>query len=277
MYQRPASRDGLISFANGRHLGHDAVVNIAWVTAFLDMPADRFEEGANFWQRVTGSTRSSARGDEGQFATLVPGDGAAYLKVQRFGTAARLHLDLHVDDPTTAAADAARHGAHVVSQQGYVVMRSPGGFTFCFVAHRAAGPRPSPYSLEGAPPALPDQVTFDIPAPSFPREVDFWTAVTGWERRTNTVDPFAGLVRAAGMPLRFLFQLLGDADTREHTEAHLDVACSGRQAEVAEAHVAAGARIIGGGTHWITLADPVGRPYCLTVRDPATDAIPSVG
>ena len=32
----------------------------------------------------------------------------------------------------------------------------------------------------------------------------------------------------------------------------------------------AGARIIAPFPHWVTMADPTGRPYCLTMRDPVT-------
>jgi len=28
-------------------------------------------------------------------------------------------------------------------------------------------------------------------------------------------------------------------------------------------------------SHWITMADPTGRRYCLTMRDPATGKLPS--
>lgn len=56
---------------------------ILWMTGFLDLSADTFEEGAAFWAAVTGSTLSPTRGDTGQFATLEAREGDACWRVQR--------------------------------------------------------------------------------------------------------------------------------------------------------------------------------------------------
>src|SRR6478609_6520322 len=117
-----------------------------WVSAFLDLPTDGFDEAVAFWQGVTGFGLSEPRGSEGEFATLVPPDGDDYLRVQRIDEGPRIHLDLHVENPQVAAEAAIELGAHVLvrHEEGYVVLRSPGGFVFCFVRHDAARkPRPA--------------------------------------------------------------------------------------------------------------------------------------
>ena len=123
-----------------------------WVSAFLDFAPDAFEPGVAFWQGVTGYALSERRGVDGAFATLVPPDGDDYLRVQRLEDGdGRVHLDLHVENPTIAAEAAIELGAHVLMrhEQGYVVLRSPGGFVFCFVRHHASRrPAPATFLLE---------------------------------------------------------------------------------------------------------------------------------
>src|SRR4051812_20897175 len=90
-----------------------------WLSAFLDLPPDRYDAGVSFWEDVTAFQRSSPRGPHDEFATLVPPAGDDYLKVQRVGEGApRLHLDVHVEDPRTAADGLAGDGARVVADEG---------------------------------------------------------------------------------------------------------------------------------------------------------------
>ena len=78
-----------------------------WLTAFLDFPADSFDAGVAFWQAVTGSGLSAFRGANGEFATLLPPDGDAYLRVQRLAAGdGGCHLDLHLDTATAGGAAA---------------------------------------------------------------------------------------------------------------------------------------------------------------------------
>ena len=58
---------------------------VVWMTAFLDLPPARHAAGVGFWRAATGTTMSSPRGDAAQFATLIPPDGDAFLRVQRLG------------------------------------------------------------------------------------------------------------------------------------------------------------------------------------------------
>jgi glyoxalase superfamily protein len=72
---------------------------IQWVTGFLDFPAPVFEAGRDFWLGVTGYALSPPRGPRADFATLVPGAGDAYLRVQRtYDGPAGCHLDFHTPD-----------------------------------------------------------------------------------------------------------------------------------------------------------------------------------
>ena len=90
------------------------------------------------------------------------------------------------------------------SEHGYVVLDSPGGLPFCFVAHRAEV-RSRPVTWPGGHTSLVDQVCLDIGPDRFEDEVSFWTALTGWERGTSAGSgSFVPLVRPTGQPLRFL-------------------------------------------------------------------------
>ncbi len=238
-----------------------------WVTAFLDNSAEHHHESVGFWQEATGYAVSAPRGPHGEFATLVPPDGDAFLKVQRRSAGAdRIHLDLHVRDPL-AAADAARvAGATIVADRGYVVMASPAGLVFCFVQHPAARP-PAPTVHGSGSAARVRQVAIDVPAPSYDRELAFWAAITRWTpRRSVVAEEFHVLDAPAGQPMGLLLQRLGDDDPGE-VRAHLDWGTTDRAAET-ERHLALGARVLAQHGHWTGLADPVGRVYCLTDAPP---------
>jgi hypothetical protein len=243
-------------------------VSPGWITAFLDFAPDSHDAGVRFWSAVTGYAVSLTRGDTDEFASLVPADGDPFLKVQRLAEGSdRIHLDLHVDDPRAAADRAAGLGATVVDDRGYVVLLSPGGLAFCFVPHPTAV-RPRPTTWPGGQSSLADQVCIDVPASSYERESDFWRDLTGWEPRASPVSTdFRSLSRPEGQPFRLLLQRLGEETGR--TRAHLDWATTDRDAET-DRHVALGARVVDVRQVWTVLADPAGRPYCLTDRDPAT-------
>jgi hypothetical protein len=239
-----------------------------WITAFLDLAPAGSDEAVRFWSSLTGYAVSPRRGDHDEFATLVPDDGDAFLRVQRLAEGAdRIHLDLHVPDPRAAADDATALGATEIGGDGYVVLRSPGGFTFCTVPHPGAT-RPRPSTWPGGHRSLVDQVCLDIPSSSYDAECAFWAALTGWETRASAVSTeFRSLARPAGHPLRLLLQRLGE-DTGD-VRAHLDWATTDRAAET-ERHVATGARVVDVRELWTVLRDPLGRLYCLTDRDPDT-------
>ena len=71
-----------------------------WLTAFIDLTAEHYARGVEYWCDITGYRVSAARGELGEFASLVPDDGDDHLRVQRLADGTdRIHLDLHVEDP----------------------------------------------------------------------------------------------------------------------------------------------------------------------------------
>jgi hypothetical protein len=239
----------------------------AWITAFLDV-APGHAGVEEFWAAATGCTVSAPRGERGEFATLQPARGDAYVRLQRLGAGSdRIHLDLHVGDPRVAADAAVALGASEVADLGHVVLRSPSGFAFCCVPDVGGHVRPAPQRWPDGHLSLVDQVCLDIPAAAYEREAGFWAALTGWERRASDLPEFGSLRRPGEQPLRLLLQRLGEDDPATTTRAHLDLATTDRRAEVARL-VALGARAVGEGRTWTVLADPAGRPFCVTDREP---------
>ncbi len=239
-----------------------------WLSAFLDLPRETFEAGTAFWRDVTGFAVSAPRGDHGEFATLVPPDGDDYLRVQRVGDGpGRVHLDVHVRDPRAAADRAATLGAEVVADGGHVVLRSPGGFVFCFVPHPAAR-RPSPVTWLGVERSMVYQVCLDLPRTSYDVEAAFWAEVLEATPELLVRRPEFSWLRPPGQwALDVLVQRL---DREEGpVAAHLDLGATDREAEVAR-HAGLGATVGVDEEFWTTMTDPAGLVYCVTTRDPAT-------
>jgi hypothetical protein len=246
--------------------------DIFWCSAFLDFTPAAFEAGGQFWAEVTGYRVSPFRGEQNQFATLLPPVGDSFLRVQRLGAGpSRVHLDLHVPDPTASARTAVELGATIAfaAPDDYVVLTSPAGLTFCFVTH-SAGHRPPP-TRWGEHSSLVDQVCLDVPAADADRETEFWATLTGWAPRSSSAPQFRPLQRPAGMPLRLMIQIVGD--DRQPATAHLDLACDDRAAET-ERHQVLGAAVRTVAEHYTVLTDPAGSAYCITDRDPVTGLLP---
>jgi hypothetical protein len=249
------------------------VAELRWITAFLDLPADTFEPAVAFWRAVTGSGLSEARGESGEFATLLPRDGDPYLKVQRLQDGpGGIHLDLHTDDVPRFVDQAAALGAHERQSGDYVVMTSPGGFTFCVVGHPAGATRPSPVPWwTGA--SIVDQVCLDMPASLHDDEAAFWHRLTGRERAAGRYPEFGSLERPDPQPLRLLLQRLESDDGP--VRAHLDLSSTDTLAETVR-HRALGAELVREHERWTVLRDPAGLEYCVTERDPATGKLPPI-
>lgn len=238
-----------------------------WITAFVDLPDERHEAGADFWSAVTGYPRSPQRGEHGQFATLVPPTGTAYLRVQRLDLAQpRIHVDLHVADVPAAVAAAEQLGADVVAAYDeHTILRSPGGFVFCFVPG-GGGERPAPTTWPDGRTSYVDQVCLDVPPSRYDDELAFWAALTGWARRDpRPGSEFGRVTPGPEQPLQLLLQRLDDE--QDAVTAHLDWAAADHEAELA-AHVAAGAELRGRFESWTVLRDPAGMTYCVTRRSP---------
>jgi hypothetical protein len=244
--------------------------DIFWATAFIDLPAATHPAALEFWQQVTGYRASDPRGQHDEFDSLLPDAGDSHLTVQRLDTGGpRIHLDLHVPDPRRAADRATELGADEVTDEGYVVLTSPGGFTFCLVSHPASHPAaPADWADGGT--SIVDQVCLDIPARLYDVEAAFWQALTGWERRPSPGHrEFERLHRPPGQPLHLLLQRL--EEPTGPTRAHLDLACADRERE-ARRHVRLGAVRLADHGHWTVLRDPAGASYCITDRTPETRA-----
>jgi len=238
-----------------------------WVSAFLDLAPADLDRAVEFWQGVTGYRLSERRGADGELATLLPPDGDDYLRVQRLGEGpGRIHLDLHVEEPRIASEAAIELGAHVLVRHelGYVVLRSPGGFTFCLVRHQASA-RPAPATWPDGNRSVVDQVCLDLPPDRYDAELAFWQGLTGWEPSPSISPEFSRLLTPDAMPLRWLIQRLDDPGGP--VAAHLDLACDDRDAETAR-HEALGATVARVHQDWTVLTDPVGTPYCITRRKP---------
>ena len=237
-----------------------------WASGFIDLEPAAYDVGLAFWRDVTGWQVSPARGEAGEFATLVPPEGDQHLLVQRLVSGpSRIHVDLHVADPWAAAERAVALGAREVADLGYVVMASPGGFPFCLVDHPASTPA-SAAEWPGGHRSLVDQVCIDVPGELYDREEAFWQELTG-----SGLEPsprhaeFRWLTPAEGHGARLLLQRLDDA--RGEVRAHLDLSTTDRAAEV-ERHVALGATRVADFDIWTLLTDPAGLAYCVTDRVP---------
>ena len=235
-------------------------MDVRWITGFLDSPS-RAAEG--FWLAVTGCSLSLRRGE---FATLLPAGGDAFLRVQVLpGSPPRTHLDLHVVSPADGAAEAVALGASVVLDEGdLVVLRSPAGAVFCLVTWQGEAVRPAAVTWSGGQASLVDQVCVDVPVALFEREARFWSVLTGWGRRPSDLPQFEHLERGAGMPLKLLLQRTGSGVAG----MHVDLACDDVDREV-DRLVGLGASVVRRVPgDWTTLRDPAGREFCVTGRSP---------
>jgi hypothetical protein len=241
----------------------------AWIHLFLDTPAPRWDAGTAFWSQVSGTTISAARGEHGQFVTLLPTAGDAWLKLQAIrDDRAGVHLDLESADRTAARRESEELGATFAWQYDKVpVMRSPGGLLFCHtVSDRHERPR-----MARAEAVVADQVCLDIPPPLWDAEVAFWRELTGRTLQAGGRPEFAflGDPDPAGPP-RMLLQRL-HADAAEVT-AHLDLATASRPEETRR-HERFGAQVVRVERHWTVMHAPSGHDYCLTDRDPRTGSV----
>lgn len=224
-----------------------------WLTAFIDLPVDVYDDGVAFWCGVTGYTVSPSRGEHGEFATLVPPEGDAYLRVQRVVDGpGGVHLDVHAPG------------------QPFAVRRSPGGLAFCEVSEELSR-RPPPTAWPGGHWSIVDQVCLDISAAAYERECDFWCdRMVAAQVESSYFEEFTSLARPLDQPIRILLQRVGD--DRPQVTAHLDVYTSDRAAETRR-HEALGATVLREHEHFTVLTDPTGAAYCITPRDAVTGMV----
>lgn len=236
---------------------------VPWIQVFLDTPVAAFDEAVAFWAAVTGWQPSERRGEDGQFLTLVPPAGAAYVKMQAVDHPAGIHLDLDWAD-RPAGIERAR-GLGATTRWAYhdvEVMRSPGGLVFC---QTLVSGTPS-LVRDGS--TILDQVCLDVPSDGWEAEIAFWGDLTGRRLERGRRPEFAFLERD-GHP-RILLQRLDEADGP--VRAHPDLASADRAADVRR-HVALGASLRAEHRLWSVLTAPGGQVYCLTDRDPVTGSV----
>lgn len=230
-----------------------------WLQLFLDTPSAEFEQAVAFWTAATGWEPSPRRGENGQFLTLVPPAGPAWVKMQAVDGPGGVHLDLDSSDRPGAVARAAALGArHAWTYEGVEVMHSPGGLLHC---HTLDVPD-SPLSRTGE--TILDQVCIDVPSHRWDAETTFWAQMT--DRPLVVLDESYARLDAPGQP-RILLQRLGEAEGA--VRAHPDLAVADRVAET-DRHTALGADVVALHDTWTVLRAPGGQVYCLTDRDPAT-------
>ena len=223
---------------------------VTWLTAFLDLTADEFAPAVAFWQDVSGYGLSPARGAHDEFATLVPPQGDAFLRVQRIGSgASAVHLDLHAPG------------------HDFEVRRSPGGLAFCLVSGAESTP-PAAASWPDGNRSVVDQVCLDIPPELYDAECEFWAREIGWEPVDTDTMEFRRLRRPEGQPLNVLLQRLDTPGGA--VRAHLDLATDDRATEVAR-HERLGANVLRVHDGWTVMAPPSGPVYCITGRTPPAD------
>ncbi|MFJ3666338.1 VOC family protein [Streptomyces sp. NPDC090106] len=239
-------------------------MSIRWTYAFVDRPAELLDRAHAFWTAVTDTRLSAPRGE---FVTLVPAGADACVKVQGVEEGAGgAHLDLCVDDVPEFVRSALRLGASTAAaHEGWTVLRSPAGQSFCVVPWQGEADRPP--VVDGS---RLDQVCLDLPPSLFTAEVAFWSALlTNWDSLPGSLPEFHVLRPPAGLPVRVLLQRLGE---ERPASAHLDLACADIAATRAR-HERLGAGFLSAGPHWTVLRDPAGGVYCLTGRDPETGGL----
>jgi hypothetical protein len=238
-----------------------------WLTAFIDYPAAEFERGRDFWTRVTDWPLSAARGEHDEFVSLVPPDGADYLRLQRLGGGGtRLHLDVHVPDPEEAAFVAQQRGASLTRQvgPGLVIMASPAGFEFCFVRQRREG-RAQPRRWPDGHHSRVSQVCLDIPAPRYDLEIQFWADTL--ECRAEPSSSHSEFTRIL-VPETFPFEILTQRlQLSREMGAHVDIGTDNRRAEVARLQ-REGAVVRAVREDWTVLEAPGGMSFCVLDRSP---------
>ncbi len=244
-------------------------MTIKWLNAVIDIPAEHFDEAGEFWVQLTNSTRGEIHPDHDEFVHLLPESGDMHLELQRISSGpAGAHLDLVVDGIDEIAAlteQAEALGATVVARPGHTVLHTPGGVPFCIVPGGSEFERASVIDAER--PHAVDQICLDVPYEHFDADVEFWSALTGWDINDPSLPEYRSFAQPEELPLRILIQRLGEDDTRG-ARSHLDLSSGTHLGELTEEHRAAGGEVLEAHTHWTAMTDPAGMVYCITTRPP---------
>lgn len=245
-------------------------VDIRWLTAFLDFPAEQFGAEVTFWRAIAGSTVSPPRGTHREFASLEPFNGDPHLAVQRIDEGpGGIHLDIHVTDVASAAEEAIVLGANQIrADDDFLVLRSPAGFVFCLVPWHGESVRSRPIRWPGDTISIIDQVCIDLPEPHFDAELAFWTALTGRPAVRGVAPDLYRIGRTPTHAIGILLRRNADAISGP-AQAFLELAATSVEDEVAR-HQDWGASVREVHPDRTFMADPVGRVYAITNRSPRT-------
>lgn len=242
-------------------------MEIEWLNAVIDLPADRFDNASLFWRDVTATRFGQIHPDHDEFIHLLPAEGDMHLELQRIESGPpRVHLDLVVSDIPGWTSRAQSLGAQLVAAPGHSVLETPGGVPFCVVPHGTEAKRAP--SIDPTLPHRADQICLDVPHDRFDEDVAFWSRLTGWDVNPPLRPEFRSFAQPAHLPLRILVQQLGPDDD-SGPRSHLDVSCGHHRAAVAQRHLAVGASLGSVHDHWTELRDPADMAYCVTDRRPA--------
>ena len=107
-----------------------------------------------------------------------------------------------------------------------------------------------------------------MPASLFDHELTFWAQLTGQSTQATSQPELVRLQRDPRLAVGILLQRIDSAGPTSAT-GHVDLAANSVQQEVAR-HEDWGARVVERLDNWTVMADPVGRPYCITSRNPRT-------
>jgi hypothetical protein len=240
---------------------------VAWVHAFVDVPAGHVEAARAFWSAVTGWPPGGAWPGHPEFTSLTPPTGTPYLHVQTTEGAPRVHLDLLGDldvDPARLERLGAVRGH---PGDGWQVMTSPAGLPFCVCAESSPHQRPAATTWPDGHRSRLVQLCVDVPPERYDTELEFWRSATGWPDERVDSPEFRRLVHRSESPVQLLVQRLGEDDGAPRARAHLDLGTDDLAAEVARVQ-ALGARVLWPGNGFVALEDPVGLPFCVTANDP---------
>lgn len=101
----------------------------------VDFATDDFEQGASFWSAALGKERVVEGGRYEWLRGRLGGIGGPYVGLQRgMDDPQKFHIDIETDDVEAEVNRLQALGASIKARIGnHVVMRAPGGHTFCVV------------------------------------------------------------------------------------------------------------------------------------------------
>jgi hypothetical protein len=101
----------------------------------IDFDAESFDAGAAFWSAALGRERVARSERYESLRGRIGGEGGLYVGLQRgMDDPQKLHLDVETDDVEAEVSRLEGLGARVKARiRNHVVMRAPGGHTFCVV------------------------------------------------------------------------------------------------------------------------------------------------